>query len=251
MNAAVLIGGLLLAAVLATAGVAKLLDLEGSRRAVAAFGVPSRLAKPLGTLLPAAELGAAALLAAGALSSALTRIGALAALLLLAAFSAAIAANLLRGRAPDCHCFGQLHSAPAGLATLARNGVLLALAAFVASGGEPLPTAVAGATALALLAVVILRSLTQATERDQLPNAEGLAPGTPAPGFQLPDLAGQLHTLDSLRAGGRPVLLLFSDPSCGPCSELAPEVARWQRDHADELTVAVIERDRDGRGPTV
>lgn len=250
MDAAVLIGGLLLAGVLATAGVAKLLDLEGSRQAVAAFGVSPRLAGPLGTLLPAAELGAAALLVAGALSSAAARVGGLLALLLLIAFSAAIAASLARGRAPDCHCFGQLHSAPAGPRTLARNGALLTLAAFVATGGEIVPTAAAGATAVVILALVLLRARTRATEREQRPSAEGLPLGTPAPGFQLPDSAGHVHTLDSLRAGGQPVLLLFSDPGCGPCTALAPEVARWQRDHADELTVAVIERGRDGRGPT-
>src|SRR5204863_9817754 len=32
---------------------------------------------------------------------------------------------------PDCHCFGQLHSAPAGPKTLARNGGLATLAASV------------------------------------------------------------------------------------------------------------------------
>lgn len=247
MDVTLLIGELLLAAVLAIAGVAKLLDLEGSRRAVAGFGVPPRLAGPLGTLLPAAELGTAALLAAGALASVPAWLGGLSAVILLAAFSAAIAASLARGRAPDCHCFGQLHSAPAGLGTLARNGALLALAAFVASGGEPAPTAVAGAAALAMLAVAILRS--GAIERGRPASAGGLHPGTPAPGFQLPDLAGQVHTLDSLRADGQPVLLLFSDPDCGPCTALAPEVARWQRDHADELTIAVVERNRDDRCP--
>ena len=39
--------------------------------------------------------------------------------------SAAIAIAMARGKAPDCHCFGQLHSAPAGWKTLARNGVLV------------------------------------------------------------------------------------------------------------------------------
>ena len=251
MSDALLIGGFLLAVVLATAGVAKLLDLEGSRRAVAAFGVPPRLAGPLGTVLPAAELGTAALLAAGALSSAAARVGGFAAVVLLAAFAAAIGANLVRGRAPDCHCFGQLHSAPAGPRALARNGALLALAACVASGGQILPTAMAGTTALALLAVVILRSRTEAPERDGLWGSEGLPLGTPAPGFQLPDPAGRVQTLDTLRARGRPVLLLFSDPDCGPCTALAPEVARWQHAHAEKLTVAVIERARDGRVPFV
>lgn len=244
MNTALLIAGLALAAVLAVAGIAKLADLTGSRRAVAAFGVPPRLAGPLGTALPAAELSAAALLAAGALSSLPAWIGGLAALVLLTAFSMGIAVNLLRGRTPDCHCFGQLHSAPAGPSTLARNGGLLALAAFVASGGEPVLTAAAAGASLALLVVAVNR-----TPREQNSGVEGLPTGTLAPAFRLPDLAGRVHTLDSLLASGQPVLLLFSDPGCGPCTALAPEVARWQRELAGELTVAVVENEADDRDP--
>ena len=55
----------------------------------------------------------------------------MAALVLLLLFPAGIVANLVRGRKPDCHCFGQLHSEPAGLKTLARNGVLALVAGFV------------------------------------------------------------------------------------------------------------------------
>lgn len=50
---------LLLAGVFTTAGVAKLLDLTGSRRALEDFGVPARLARPGGVLLPAAEIAIA------------------------------------------------------------------------------------------------------------------------------------------------------------------------------------------------
>jgi peroxiredoxin len=49
-------------------------------------------------------------------------------------------------------------------------------------------------------------------------------------------------TLDALRALGKPVVLLFSDPGCGPCTALLPEVARWQRDLASKLVVALISR---------
>src|ERR671933_307156 len=50
---------------------------------------------------------------------------------LLLVFVAGIGYNLARGRTPDCHCFGQLHSAPAGWSTLARNAVLALIAAVV------------------------------------------------------------------------------------------------------------------------
>ena len=46
-------------------------------------------------------------------------------------FVVGISINLARGRTPECHCFGQLHSAPAGWKTLARNGALAAVAAFI------------------------------------------------------------------------------------------------------------------------
>lgn len=57
--------------------------------------------------------------------------GALGTLALLLLFVVGIAANLARGRRPDCRCFGQLHSAPAGWSTLARNGLLAAVVGFV------------------------------------------------------------------------------------------------------------------------
>ena len=122
---------LVLAAVLAAAGLAKLADRAGMRRALVDFGVPARFAPAVGALLPLAELAAAALL----VPPATARWGALLALLLLAFFVAAIAVNLAEGRRPDCRCFGPLHSAPAGWPTLVRNVVLAAGAAFVALAG--------------------------------------------------------------------------------------------------------------------
>ncbi len=48
---------------------------------------------------------------------------------------------------------------------------------------------------------------------------DGLKPGTAAPAFCLPDLDGRTICLEQYR--GRRVLLIFSDPDCGPCGELA------------------------------
>jgi thiol-disulfide isomerase/thioredoxin len=245
LDVPMVLGGLLLAVVFATAGVAKLADLEGSRRAVAAFGVPGRLVAPLGTLLPPAELATAALLAAGALAggggAGALRAGSLSALVLLSLFSAGIAVSLARGRSPDCHCFGQLHSAPASVRTLARNGVLLTLAAFVAGGGELAGTLAAAVAMLAIVGGVGLR--TRGRRLDQAGRqGEGLPLGTAAPDFELPSLGGARVTLAGLLERGRAVVLVFTDPGCGPCVALAPQVARWQRRHSDELTIAVVER---------
>src|SRR5918999_4688404 len=131
MDAALLIARLVLAAVFTLAGVAKLADLKGSRQAIIEFGLPAVVASPLALLLPLAELGVGAALIPA--SSAWW--GALGALGLLVLFVMGISINLARGRTPDCHCFGQLHSAPAGWKTLARNAVLAALAGFVVWSG--------------------------------------------------------------------------------------------------------------------
>ena len=127
MGTALLVARLLLVGVFAVAGVAKLADRAGSRQAIADFGVPAPLAAPLGILLALAELAIAGALIPTA-SAWWAALGALALLLL---FAAGININLARGRRPDCHCFGQLHSAPAGWRTLARNVGLAAVAGFI------------------------------------------------------------------------------------------------------------------------
>src|SRR5579859_7374253 len=126
------IARILLAAVFITAGVGKLLDLEGSRQAMRDFGVPGQLAKSAGVLLPIAELATALAL----VFRPSAQWGAVAALVLLVAFLGGIANALRHGVAPDCHCFGQLHSEPAGRSTLIRNGVLGAIAALVVIAGS-------------------------------------------------------------------------------------------------------------------
>lgn len=49
-------------------------------------------------------------------------------------------------------------------------------------------------------------------------------------------------TLAALRGLGKPVILLFSDPACGSCSVLLPEIGRWQREHATKLLIVLISR---------
>lgn len=71
---------------------------------------------------------------------------------------------------------------------------------------------------------------------------EGLPFGAPAPAFSLSGLYGETMTLDALRAAEKPVVLIFTDPGCGPCNALMPDVGRWQRDLADKLTVVAVSR---------
>jgi peroxiredoxin len=69
----------------------------------------------------------------------------------------------------------------------------------------------------------------------------GLKAGTPAPVFQLPDLQGRVVSLQEYR--GRRVLVVFSDPQCGPCDELAPHLVRLHREHAnDGMSVILVGR---------
>jgi peroxiredoxin len=132
MNILLLIFRLALSVVFGLAAVAKLADYEGTRRAAVSFGAPQKLATPLARLLPFAELAVA--LALLPVESAWW--GALGALALLLIFITAIATNLARGQTPDCHCFGQLHSAPVGWSVLLRNLVLAVLAGLVAWQGR-------------------------------------------------------------------------------------------------------------------
>ncbi len=122
----------LLVGVFAVAGIAKLADLEGSRAALAAFGVPGRFAPPAGTALPIAEVAVAALL----VFNATARAGAGAAVVLLTAFCLGIANAIRNGVTPECRCIGQFHSEPADSRTLIRNGALAGLAAVALFGSS-------------------------------------------------------------------------------------------------------------------
>lgn len=276
MPGAILLGlRLVLAAVFAVAGAAKLVDRPGTRAALLGFGAPARAVPVLAVLVPLAELAVAAAL----LPSGSARAAAIAALILLLVFTAAIGRALLRGEAPDCHCFGQLHSQPAGIPTLLRN-VALAVAAgcVVLSGDDPGPSALAwlgrlspaGVAAVAAGGVAVLLAtlgtwallaglrahgrVLLRVERLEAQLAEaGLAPddvddqeapgvpiGDPAPAFALAATAGPAVSLADVLEPRRPALLVFTDPTCGPCAELMPEIATWQREDADVLTVVAI-----------
>src|SRR4051794_4330854 len=123
MGTAALVARLVLAGILVAAGIAKLLDRSGSRRALLDFGVREPLARFGAVALPIAELATAAAL----LVQPAARWGAVAALVLLVGFAAAIVNALVRGTAPDCHCFGRIHSAPAGRKQVLRDAALGAL----------------------------------------------------------------------------------------------------------------------------
>jgi peroxiredoxin len=56
---------------------------------------------------------------------------------------------------------------------------------------------------------------------------DGLPSGTPAPSFTLPMPDGGELSLEQFR--GQRVLLVFSDPNCGPCNQLLPQLEQFHR----------------------
>ena len=97
MTALALIARVILCVVFALAAGAKLTDLRGTREAIVAFGAPARAAGTLAVAIPLAEIATAVLLLPAGTAVA----GAIASLGLLAVFSAAVAVNIARGRAPE------------------------------------------------------------------------------------------------------------------------------------------------------
>jgi methylamine dehydrogenase accessory protein MauD len=79
------------------------------------------------------------------------------------------------------------------------------------------------------------------TQNEAQPEA-GLPPGSQAPVFALSGIYGETLTLDSLRAPGKPVMLLFTHPDCPACTALLPEIGGWQQEHAARLTVSLVSR---------
>lgn len=245
---------LLLAAVIGVAGVAKLLDRKGTQAAAINFGVPPQFASPLAVLLPFLEIA----VGVGLVFSSTAWVSALTAMLLLASFSAAIGFNLQRGRTPDCHCFGQLYSRPLGWSTFFRNLAFAAGAAVVAWQGlrAPAPSLAllprelgVGSAALAAALLILAASVTATVgvvrkRWDRAGVSSRLSPGLPlgsaAPAFSLVRYHGGTGSLQELVGLGKPLVLIFSNPNCGPCVALFQEVAKWQKVHHEQVTVCVI-----------
>lgn len=222
---AVLLVKVVLAGVFGFAAAAKLTDRAGVRRSLVSFGLPIAVVAPLGWVLVCCELGlASALLVPPATSAA-----AVGALVLLVCVSGVVAWNLRRGRRPECHCFGRFGSSPVGWSTVARNGVLSAVAGFVAADGRfPWLFVGLGLVAAGLWIGPMLRGSWR------------LRQGAPAPGFSLSDEVGRVWTLEALQAQRTPLVLVFSDPGCGACQELMPDVANWQDGLDGRLALALV-----------
>jgi peroxiredoxin len=77
-------------------------------------------------------------------------------------------------------------------------------------------------------------------------NRTGLKAGTLAPDFSLPRVGGGELSLADLR--GQRVLLVFSDPNCGPCDQLAPRLEELHQEHCDLQVLVISRRDAEATG---
>lgn len=252
MNLIIVLLRIALSVVFAVAGITKLIDQKGTREAVKNFGAPQSLVSEVSFLLPIAEL----LTAAGLLLVPTTRLSAFAALLLLSMFVIVISVNLARGRTHDCHCFGQLHSRPLGWATVVRN-LIFALGAGLVLWHAQTQTGLsifgvaarlgsfqwllllAGFSVLAGALMYFHRRQQRLTTKTSAA-AQGLPLESVAPAFELDAYAGGKTSLAQLLAYGKPLLLIFTNPGCGPCVVLFKEIKEWQESHSDQLTIALI-----------
>ena len=276
METILLAARLFLAAVFLLAGVTKLKDRTGSSKAFGDFGLPQALARPFSFLLSMAEI----LVSLALVPVDFAWYGACGALALLVVFVIGIGINLARGRRPDCNCFGQLHSAPIGWSTLARNAILAACAGWLVYRGQgrvgpPLWKHLASAgdderriyiVATCVMLFLLFRALRRTEEEeepesvpteidDRAPQAlddsapprpvipeTGLPIGTPAPEFELASMTGPARSLQSLREQGKTIVMVFSTPHCEPCRALWPHLSRWMREHEASLNIAVVSR---------
>lgn len=259
------------AVVFSVSGLAKLLDLAGTRQSLREFGSPEPLVSAGAVGLPILEL----LVAAALTATGTAQVAAAAALVLLAGFTVAIGYQLARGGAPRCNCFGPMSGDAVGWNSIVRNAVLIAVAVIILlapharSGIDSAGWLAATTTAerlslgISLAALIIFLLLwhgladIRRQQRQMLTLVEGLRirlDGVPvrpvtghvraarnAPAFRLSNLDGTFTSLDDLLSDGRRVLLLFVDPQCSPCDGVLAQVSTWHSQH-NVAEIAVISR---------
>jgi peroxiredoxin len=78
---------------------------------------------------------------------------------------------------------------------------------------------------------------------------DGLPEGTAAPEFRLPRIGGGEVTLSQYR--GRKVLIVFSDPTCGPCNTLLPKLQRRSASGTDVNVVMISRGDQEANSAKI
>jgi thiol-disulfide isomerase/thioredoxin len=262
---------LALFSVFALAAIGKFLDLSGSEKAVKDFGTPEELAKPLAIALPFAE----GVFAFCFLYPSTAWVGAVGGLILLISFTAGMIWQMAQGNAPDCHCFGQIHSEPVSRKTLVRNIIFSLLAGFLViqgrdNQGPGLATGDDNAMQLFLIFLLLAISvaalfylkklldiqkellrrveLLEVLSQDGIPvdrneaghPHDGLPIGSPFPDFKLTNGAEKEVSLRTVIANGLPAMFFFVSPTCEPCKALLPDIERWEAELGDRVNFVLF-----------
>lgn len=259
METVLLIFRLILFGVFAVAGISKILDPDGAKKAMRDFGMPDEFSGFFAVGLPFAEI----VFAVCFLFVSMSWVGAAGALLLLTTFIGGMIWQMAQGNAPDCHCFGQIHSEPVGRKSLIRNIVFALLAVILLFSGREnqgldLATTSAGMLQLMLILFLVILGLLLlgylvkvaaqqteimrrlgvlevassepgAVERNEAGDpSDGLPIGAPLPDFAIPDLNGREVRFEHLLTENKPFLFLFVGSQCAPCEALLPEITEWE-----------------------
>lgn len=258
MSTVVVAARLGLAAVLVMASVSKVVDLGAFGEANRRLGVPERVVGAARVGVPATEL----LLAVGLLVTPVASGAAAGTGLLFLAFTGLLVWNLAQGRRPSCNCFGSVRDEPISWWSVARNALLIVLAALaLGAGHDGLPawfssrTDAAGlgrAVAVLAAALVLVSGASAALLRSGWriePRGRTGDRGSEGVGMPVGTDVGDLFA--RVRAGTGwpeelPVLVVRTDPECGPCLALIPRLISWQRTYAGILDVVVLTTDEAG-----
>ncbi len=271
MEIVLLIIRLILFGVFAVAGISKLLDPDGAKKAMRDFGTPDEFTDFFAIALPFAEIVFAVCL----LFVSMSWVGAAGALLLLTTFIGGMIWQMVQGNAVDCHCFGQIHSEPVGIKSLVRNIVFALMAVVLLFSGRTnqgldLASTAAGMVQMVLLLFLVTLGILllgylvkvahqqtelmrrlgvlefasgdpEAVERNEAGDpSDGLPIGAPLPDFAIPDLNGRVVHFDHLLSGNKPFLFLFVGAQCSPCEMLLPEIVEWEAELSGKLKFVFI-----------
>lgn len=267
---------LLLAGLFLVSGITKLSNRQSFYETLINFGIPKKTHKALGLFLPWIEITLAIFL----LLPYTVWVGGVISLILIAIFTILISYNLIKKKYPACNCFG-VDNKPINAFTLLRNIGLIACSLLLVLHGvqyehkdiaawfSDISTMLGLSSLLAWLLVVIVlvegwiilklirqhgRLILRIDNLEyrldiaglrNLPDSalsNGLSIGTQAPSFSLPNLNGDNVSLDNFLAIKKPIVLVFSDPGCGPCAAMIPSLVEWKNELSSEVTLILISR---------
>jgi methylamine utilization protein MauE len=256
---------LALAALWVLAGVSKLRRQTDFRLTLLDFEVSPLLVQPIGIIIPLFEI----VLGATIVIPQFIRLSAWAMLGTLTVFSVAVLQALIRGRTPQCHCFGQLSASPITWKTLLRNAGI-AIAVFWIATRAPMPSmAHFGASIvrnlsvspLALIVVIVLTAYAYAILNLMRQNGALLVEvsrlaaalhggfisddsirhgkGTALPDVTLTDSRGRGPVMTN-EVIGKFALLVFVSPHCENCRAVVASISKWRKETGSILRIQII-----------